>query len=46
MIKKLRAEDIMIDDVHVTSSKDLVAAAKLKMVRLNVGGLPVVDDKK
>jgi len=36
----------MIDTVHVTSSKDLVAAAKLKMVRCNVGGLPVVDDKK
>ncbi len=45
-MKKLLAEDIMIDDVQVTSSKDLIAAAKLKMVRCNVGGLPVVDDKK
>ena len=46
MIRNLKAKDIMIDSVHVTSSKDLVAAAKLKMVRSNVGGLPVVDDKK
>ena len=46
MIKKLKAEDIMIEEVHVTSPKDLVAAAKLKMMRCNVGGLPVVDDKK
>ncbi len=46
MIKKLKAEDIMIEEVHVTSPKDLVAAAKLKMMRCNVGGLPVVDDKR
>ena len=42
----LRARDIMIDKVHVTSPLDLVAAAKLKMMRLNVGGLPVVDGRK
>ncbi|HML04177.1 MAG TPA: CBS domain-containing protein [Methanobacterium sp.] len=36
----------MIEDVHVTSPNDLVAAAKLKMMRCNVGGLPVVDDKR
>jgi len=36
----------MIGDVHVTAPNDLVAAAKLKMMRCNVGGLPVVDDKK
>jgi CBS domain-containing protein len=41
-----KAQDIMIDDVHITSPNDLVAAAKLKMMRCNVGGLPVVDDKK
>jgi len=46
MIKKLNAADIMIEDVHVTSPNDLVAAAKLKMMRCNVGGLPVVDDKR
>lgn len=46
MIKKLKAEDIMIEEVQVTSPKDLVAAAKLKMMRCNVGGLPVVDDMR
>jgi CBS domain-containing protein len=46
MIKKLVAEDIMIEDIHVTSPNDLVAAAKLKMMRCNVGGLPVVDKGK
>lgn len=46
MIENLIAEDIMIEEVHVTSPNDLVAAAKLKMMRCNVGGLPVVDDKK
>jgi CBS domain-containing protein len=46
MIKKLHAQDIMIQEVHVTSPSDLVAAAKLKMMRCNVGGLPVVDERK
>lgn len=36
----------MIEDVHITSPTDLVAAAKLKMMRCNVGGLPVVDHKR
>lgn len=46
MIAKLQAQDIMIQEVQVTSPHDLVAAAKLKMMRCNVGGLPVVDEKK
>ncbi len=46
MIKKLLAKDIMIEDIFVTSRSDLVAAAKLKMMRCNVGGLPVVDEGK
>ncbi|MDI9437082.1 MAG: CBS domain-containing protein [Euryarchaeota archaeon] len=46
MISKLQAQDIMIQEVQVTSPHDLVAAAKLKMMRCNVGGLPVVDEKK
>ena len=46
MIKKLHAQDIMIKEVHVTSPNDLVAAAKLKMMRCNVGGLPVVDESE
>lgn len=45
MIGNLSAKDIMIREVHVTSPTDLVAAAKLKMMRCNVGGLPVVDEK-
>ena len=46
MIDNLRARDIMIEDIQVTSPNDLVAAAKLKMMRCNVGGLPVVDKKR
>jgi len=46
MIEKLHAKDIMIQEVHVSCPTDLVAAAKLKMMRCNVGGLPVVDENK
>jgi len=46
MKDNLVAEEIMIEDVHVTSRKDVLAAAKLKMMRCNVGGLPVVDEGK
>jgi CBS domain-containing protein len=46
MIEKLHAQDIMIQEVHVTAPNDLVAAAKLKMMRCNVGGLPVVDRRQ
>jgi CBS domain-containing protein len=46
MKENLVAEEIMIEDVHVTSRTDVVAAAKLKMMRCNVGGLPVVDEEK
>lgn len=46
MIKNLIAADIMIEDIHITSRNDVVAAAKLKMMRCNVGGLPVVDKGK
>ena len=46
MINKLVANDIMIEDIYITSRNDVVAAAKLKMMRCNVGGLPVVDKGK
>lgn len=46
MKENLVAEEIMIEEVHVTSRTDVVAAAKLKMMRCNVGGLPVVDEGK
>jgi len=46
MIKDLTAQDIMIKKVHVTSPTDLIAAAKLKMMRSNIGALPVLNDSK
>lgn len=46
MTNNLTAKNIMITKVHVTSPTDLIAAAKLKMMRCNIGGLPVVDDSK
>ena len=46
MKDNLVAEEIMIENVHVTSRTDVLAAAKLKMMRCNVGGLPVVDEGK
>lgn len=46
MIDDLSAQDIMIEKVHVTSPTDLIAAAKLKMMRCNIGGLPVVNESK
>ncbi|UTB31422.1 MAG: CBS domain-containing protein [Methanobacterium sp. ERen5] len=46
MKDNLVAEEIMIEDVHVTGRTDVLAAAKLKMMRCNVGGLPVVDEGK
>ncbi len=36
----------MIIDVQTISSNDLIAAAKLKMMRSNVGGLPVLDNER
>lgn len=36
----------MIIDVQTISSNDLIAAAKLKMMRSNVGGLPVIDNER
>jgi len=45
MIEDLCAKDIMLKDVIVSSPNDLVAVAKLKMVRANIGAVPVVDGK-
>lgn len=33
----------MLKDIIVSSPRDLVAAAKLKMVRANIGAVPVVN---
>ena len=46
MREDLKAQDIMIEGVQIISPDDLIAAAKLKMMRCNVGGLPVVDGEK
>jgi CBS domain-containing protein len=46
MIKNLTAKDIMLCDVTFIEPSDLVAVAKLKMLRANVGGVPVLDGKK
>ena len=45
-MKDLQTQDIMIIDVQTISSNDLIAAAKLKMMRSNVGGLPVIDNER
>lgn len=44
-MKDIQTQDIMIKDVQTISPNDLIAAAKLKMMRSNVGGLPVVDNE-
>ncbi|HSO26029.1 MAG TPA: CBS domain-containing protein [Methanobacteriaceae archaeon] len=46
MIRNLHAQDVMITEVVVSAPEDLVAAANLKMVRANIGGVPVVKDEK
>lgn len=45
MIEKLNASDIMLKEVISVKGDDLVASAKLKMVRSNIGGVPVLDGK-
>ena len=46
MIKNLTAKDIMLCNVTYSEPSDLVAAAKLKMLRANIGGVPVLEGKK
>lgn len=45
-LKSLRARDIMIRDIMTIGVNEVVAAARLKMVRQGIGGLPVVEDGK
>jgi CBS domain-containing protein len=42
----LKARDIMIEELITANTEDIVATAKLKMVRKGIGGLPVLDDKR
>lgn len=44
MLKELVAKDVMITEVHTSYPDDIIAAAKLKMIRANIGGMPVVKD--
>ncbi|MDR2966908.1 MAG: CBS domain-containing protein [Methanobacteriaceae archaeon] len=46
MIKNLYAKDIMLRNVIVSSPNDLIAAVKLKMLRSNIGAVPVVENNK
>ncbi len=46
MIEDLCAKDIMLTDIIVSSPNDLVAAAKLKMVRANIGAVPIVENEE
>lgn len=43
---RIKAGDIMLRDVVTASPEDVLAVARLKMMRLGVGGLPVVEDGK
>lgn len=42
----VKAEDIMITDVVTIEADDSVALARLKMSRMGIGGLPVIEGKK
>lgn len=40
------AKDVMIKDIHTIHPNNRVALARLRMLRLGVGALPVIDDEK
>jgi CBS domain-containing protein len=44
-LSEILAKDVMIKDVIVINADKKVANARLKMLRHNVGGLPVVDNE-
>lgn len=43
-MRDLKARDIMIKDVMVADVGEIVASAKLRMMRHGIGGLPVVEN--
>lgn len=45
-MRNIKAKDIMVKEVVTATPEDVVAAAWLKMIRLGVGGLPVVKGNK
>ena len=46
MIEKLTSVDIMLTDIITSNPNELVAGVKLKMLRANIGGVPITKDKK
>lgn len=45
-LSKIEVSDIMLKDPFFTFPKEKISATELKMVRKNIGGLPVVKDHK
>jgi CBS domain-containing protein len=45
-MREIRAKDLMIRDAVTTDPDEVLALAKLKMMRLGIGGLPVVEKEK
>lgn len=45
-LSRLRAKDLMRTEVITASPDELVAAARLRMIRRGVGGVPVVKNSK
>ncbi len=43
-MRRIKAGDIMLKKVVTASPNDALAMARLKMMRLGVGGLPVVEE--
>ncbi|MFQ6135859.1 MAG: CBS domain-containing protein [Candidatus Hydrothermarchaeales archaeon] len=43
-MRDLKAEDIMIRNIMTADSEEIVASAKLRMVRHGIGGLPVTQN--
>jgi len=42
----IRVRDVMITNIHTIYPEDRVALAKLRMLRLGIGALPVVDENR
>jgi CBS domain-containing protein len=45
-MRSLKAGDIMLKNVVTANPEDVLAVARLKMMRLGIGGLPVVEGGK
>jgi len=45
-MREIRARDLMIRDAVTAGPEEILALAKLRMTRLGIGGLPVVENKK